>query len=663
VPRYDAVIVYVGTDASSADEDVDRTALTLPGAQASLINRVAARNPNTIVYMETVGPVDVRSFEPHISALLWSSYNGQRKGDGLADVLLGAYDPSARTSSLWVRDVGQLPAITDYGIRPTSRNPGRTHQYFTGEPKYAFGHGLSYTTFAYENLEVDRHTLAPDDTIHVSVEVRNTGRVVGDDVVQLYVTTPHASPALERPRKRLEGFENVALAPGETRTLTFTVPGRALAFFDRVRGRWTVDRGRYGVEISRSSADADVVLRDNVTIAGTLTPIVSVVDVRATMQGDAARGIVARVLFPEGVEIAPKLSVAMTDDRLYRRLPVGMTVRYASNRPSVVSVDSAGTIRTVRNGVATVTATVRYHGVARSGDFVVRVVSEAAGIAIDGRPLDEVDPTTPFRPDTFEYDVIVPRAMTDIPEVAAAAPDTDTTVIEQAARIPGIAKVTVTGPDGVARRYRIHFAHPARGDDFHSGWTGSQWTWIRPGVVLQPALGNWTVEAKIDFSSAPHAELERGGIMAYEDDRNYVRLAAIVTREGVRVTETIADSRSCCDPGAAQRSGPVSELLASIPTAPTVRSNTTVWLRMQKVGRRYRTYSSTDGTAFRPVYETGAGLDDAKIALFAVSRSGTTSDPTAAFDSFRVLGQSPPARIPRRRGAAFAAMMPLTPSN
>ena len=131
---YDAVVLYVGTDGSTAAEDTDRSAITLPGAQSSLINQVAAANPNTIVYAETIGPVDVSSFEGNVSALLWSSYNGERKGEALADVLLGAYNPSGRLPSTWPLDVSQLPSVTDYGIRPTDTSAGRTYMYFTGTP-------------------------------------------------------------------------------------------------------------------------------------------------------------------------------------------------------------------------------------------------------------------------------------------------------------------------------------------------------------------------------------------------------------------------------------------------------------------------------------------------------------------------------------------------
>src|SRR3954452_20642385 len=266
---YDAVVVYVGTDSSTAAEDTDRSAITLPGAQSSLINQVAATNPNTIVYAETIGPVDVSSFEGNLSALLWSSYNGQRKGEALADVLLGAYNPSGRLPSTWPRDVSQLPSVTDYGIRPTDPSPGPTYQYFTGTPQYPFGYGLSYSTFDYSNLRVDDATPDPDGSVKVSVDVKNTSDVAGTHVVELYATTPDAPAALQRPVKRLEGFTKVSLAPGETKTVDLTVKIADLAFFDAGGGRWKLDQGRYGLQIGRSSSD--VALSTDITVDGAPT--------------------------------------------------------------------------------------------------------------------------------------------------------------------------------------------------------------------------------------------------------------------------------------------------------------------------------------------------------------------------------------------------------
>ena len=179
----DLAIVYVGTDSGTANEAGDRANITLPGAQASLIQQVGQANPNTVAVMETIGLMDITTFEPHVSAMLWSSYNGQRKGDALADVLTGTYNPSGRLPFIWYQNNSQIPTITDYTLRPTETNPGRTYMYFNGPLAYAFGHGLSYTTFGYSNLQIDKKALGADDSFQVSVDVTNTGAVYGDEVV------------------------------------------------------------------------------------------------------------------------------------------------------------------------------------------------------------------------------------------------------------------------------------------------------------------------------------------------------------------------------------------------------------------------------------------------------------------------------------------------
>jgi beta-glucosidase len=388
---YDAVIVYVGTDGSTAAEDTDRSAITLPGAQASLISQVAAQNPNTIVYMETIGEVTVTAFEPAVAAILWSSYNGQRKGEALADVLLGTYNPSGRLPFIWHQSVSQLPAITNYAIRPNGTTPGRTYMYFNGPVSYPFGYGLSYSTFAYSNLRIDDTSLDANNTFGVAVDVSNTSAVPGSEVVELYVNTPDAPAALERPIRRLRGFEKVSLGVGETKTVTFSVKVSDLAFWDEALGRKVVDNGRYGIQISRSSADADIELQDFIEVTGALNPVPNVLTVKPTMQGDGAQDIPTRVRFPGGVVVVPNITVAMSDDTLYgyikkngsQPFPAGMTFQYSSNRPGVVSVDGNGVIRTVAAGVATVTATVTYGGVSKSAGFVLVVTSTPTAVTVE----------------------------------------------------------------------------------------------------------------------------------------------------------------------------------------------------------------------------------------------------------------------------------------
>jgi len=382
--NYDAVIVYAGDDERHSREDVDRKDLALPGAQAALISQVAARNPNTIVYLETVGQVDVGSFEPAVGALLWSSHNGQRKGEALADVLLGKYDPSGHLPFTWYEDLRELPQLDDYGIRPSASSLGRTYMYFRGKSAYPFGFGQSYTTFRYSALRVQRARVDANGTIRVSAEITNTGPVAGDDVVQLYVTTPNAPAALERPLKRLRAFEKVSLRPHETKRVSFSIDVADLAFFDAATGQYAVDTGVYGIQLSSSSADRDIQQQAFVAVSGALRPRPAVVTAKPRANGDAAQGILQRIVFPSDTEIDPRLTVAMADDSLYgyitkgasKPLPSAMKIHYRSNRPDVVSVTGAGVLRTAGSGLATVTVRVEYEGAAAETEFVVYVRNE-----------------------------------------------------------------------------------------------------------------------------------------------------------------------------------------------------------------------------------------------------------------------------------------------
>jgi beta-glucosidase len=696
--NYDAVIVYVGTDGLTADEDRDRTDTTLPGAQGQLITEVAKRNPNTAVYMETIGPMDVSQWEGNVSAILWSSYNGQRKGDALADVLLGRYNPSAHLPSTWY-DMSKLPDITDYTLRPTATTPGRTYMYYTGKVQYPFGHGLSYTTFHYDKPTVDTDKANANDTVHVSADVTNTGAVAGADIAQLYVSTPGASS--DRPKKRLKGFQRVTLNPGETKRVTFTLKVADLAFYDdQSAHRWVVDPGSYDLEVADSSADTDQ--RTTLTVSGTLAPTIANVDVKPAMAGDAKREIVNRIQYPEGVEITPNVTVAMSDDTLYgfvryqrntstgaleslgRDYPSGMTITYSSNRSDVVNVDRSGHLHTVGNGVATITATARYGDSTKSRSFVVKVASLPKDLTINGRSIGSVVPGATFSPDVFDYDVIVGDNVTSLPQVGADAPADSKVRVETTDGVPGTAKVAVTGPEGNTVTYTVHFAHAAQTDEFTSGVPGAQWHWIRrsqqgapnptPGKVqidteagdvlstptsttnnarnllVQPALGDWTIETKVDVDRNLTATSQQVGLIAYQDDDNYLKfvLAGNSPTAAPRLTVISEDSRSCCDPGYAQGSGPVSETLTPATLVPVTApadittSTQTIWLRMTKQGARYRMWYSTDGSAFKPVYETGAPLEDVNVGLFSVGPTTVR----ATYDYFRVSGQSPVATIP-----------------
>lgn len=675
---YNAVIVVVGTDGSTASptcvgcgtENSDRTAITLPGEQNQLINQVAAVNPDTIVYMETMGPEDITSFEPNVSAIVWSSYDAQQQGSALADVLTGRYDPSGHLPATWFK-TSQIPEpITDYSIRPNGINPGRTYMYYNGSlgaPEFPFGFGLSYTTFSYSHINIDRTNLNANDTFNVSANVTNTGQVPGKTVAQLYVSQPNAPASLQRPIERLEGFQLVSLNPGQTKTVKFTVKVPQLAFFNQKAGVWSVDDGVYNIAVGGSSAKSDQPLNERIDVTGSLTPKLNVLTAKPVMAGDPARGIQERVMFPEGVKIVPQLTASLSNDAMFgfikagssKPFPKGMTFSFTSDHPAVVSVGPGGTLTTGANGAATVTATAHYQGVSKSTTFVVRVLSEASGITVGGRPL------LGFHPDTNNYDVILPAGSAP-PHLAATTPDQSAIVtVTQPTTVPGSGTVAVTGPDGITTTYTVNFAYPATPDEFNGTDVGPQWSFVRqdpanesvsggaltinaePGditgttnnarnILVQPALGDWTIETKETVSATPSVNGQQAGILAYQDDDNFLKLDWEFSSGAPALVLTQEDSLS---------GSPVTQTLTSVPTTGAVPGDT-VWLKMVKTGPRVATFYSTDGVTWVPIYEVGVSLTNAKVGLFADEGNTTTASKFAAsFDFFHVTnGISTPGR-------------------
>jgi beta-glucosidase len=465
--NYDYVIVDVGTDWSTSGERQDRFSLELPGAQAQLIRAVAARNPNTIVTMQTSGDVNVADWQSAVPAIMWSSFGGQREGAALGDALVGRYNPSGHLPFTWYQSDSELPPIGDYRIRPGPGRAGRTYMYFRGAVSYPFGYGLSYTTFSASDLHVSSTHLTADDTVRASAKVKNTGTRAGEDLVQLYVTTPGRGA----PQKRLEGFQQIYLPPGRTRSVTLAVKLSDLALW--AGSHFAVRDGNYKLEIASSAQD--VQLSRSVHVRGRLTRTPSVVTASPQMPGDHSRGIPERIMFPVGTVIDPHLTVAMNDSSLYgyigkrrsRGLPAGARVRYSSDNPGVVSV-SNGAIRTVANGAATITASVTYNGVTATGQFVVRALSELNQLGIKGRAhkvsqghhkktISTFVPLRGFHPDTFVYRVIVPSGR-PIPHLVASCADRRAHVhISQTATVPGTAQITVSGPDGITESYTVNF--------------------------------------------------------------------------------------------------------------------------------------------------------------------------------------------------------------
>ena len=246
--KADVAIVYVGLSNQLEREGLDRTYLELPPIQEELVRAVYAANPKTVVVLLNGGPVSVKWERDNVPAVLDMFYGGEEGGNAIADVLFGDYNPGGRLPYTIYESASQVPPMTEYDI-----TKGFTYMYFTGQPVYPFGHGLSYTAFRYGRLHLSSRKMRANEDLRVSVEVANTGKVAGDEVAQLYV---HAvSPSVQRPIKELRGFQRVSLKPGEHRTVTFDLPGEKLAFWDVSKHAFVVEPGKVDVMVGSSSAD------------------------------------------------------------------------------------------------------------------------------------------------------------------------------------------------------------------------------------------------------------------------------------------------------------------------------------------------------------------------------------------------------------------------
>ncbi|RKR87721.1 beta-glucosidase [Micromonospora pisi] len=246
----DIAVVVVGTTEEVESEGFDRTTLALPGRQDELVARVAAANPRTVVVVNSGSPV-LMPWADQVAAILLTWFPGQEAGAALADVLLGVTEPGGRLPTTWPRHVEDVPVLS---TTPTDGTLTYDEGVFIGyrgwrtEPLFPFGHGLGYTTWAYESLRIEP---AEDAGAPVAVvELRNTGTRPGREVVQLYVGPTEPDP--ERPTRQLAGFTTVTASPGETITVRVPLAARATRIW---ADRWRTVPGRYTVQAARGVAD------------------------------------------------------------------------------------------------------------------------------------------------------------------------------------------------------------------------------------------------------------------------------------------------------------------------------------------------------------------------------------------------------------------------
>ena len=655
----DVAVVFVGTDEHTATEEADRLTLLLPGNQLALIQAVAAVNPRTIVVMQTLGCVEVEEFRnlANVKGILWTGYNGQAQGVAIPRLLFGEATPGGKLNATWFKTVKDLPAITDYNLRQSSGNQGRTLWYFDREVSYPFGYGLSYTTFKYSNCRISKSAITPNDKVTLSVDVTNTGDYSGDEVVQVYVRTPDSPASLERPLKRLKGFKRVTIPRGQTRTVRIDIDCADLWFWDMKADRMTYDPGRYVFEFGSSSQD----IRGSVTatMSGSLNR--SLKTVWATCDASVLRiGQTAKASF----------SACMNDDSFYE----GAKCVWTSNNPAVVTIAADGTVKAVSMGVATVTCSVTIDGKTVEDTFAVKVMPNLgiASLKVDGKPVKLGD--------ADQYSFL--RKAGKAPKVEAVAADPAIKVsVKQAEAIPGTAVVTLFDREtGDSRKLTVNFGTKGVSDNFNKNVPGSQWSWVREdpngrgmkdgeliilseeediaqgsnsasNILLQSANSDWTIETKVRCLNAPLQHPTRNaGLVAYECDDNFVKLVRTATfnfRRQQDAGPTAGQLQLLVEENGQQKS------VENLSMEGIAGWEDDLWLRLVKQGDNYTAWYSVDGKKFVKMGTAKAVLEDIRVGVIAcggvmpaMRRSITPEtgpglpapDPfVAAFDDFKIV--------------------------
>lgn len=253
--KVEIVFLVIGEDAYQSGEGRSATNIGFAGLQKELLQAVYKANKNIVLVLANGRPMDISEANKILSSILVTWHLGSESGDAIADVLFGDYNPSGKLPVSFPRNVGQEPFY--YNQKNTGRPYNDRDVTYSGytdskkTPLYPFGYGLSYTTFSYNNLKVDKETITADGTIILYVDVKNTGKVVGEEVVQLYIRDLVAS--VIRPVKELKGFQKIKLKAGETKTVHFTIDKEVLQFYT-INRKWEVEPGEFLLFVGGNSS-------------------------------------------------------------------------------------------------------------------------------------------------------------------------------------------------------------------------------------------------------------------------------------------------------------------------------------------------------------------------------------------------------------------------
>lgn len=256
--KADAVIVVLGLSQRLEGEEMpikvdgfaggDRTHLNLPKTQEELVQAIKATGKPTILVLLNGSALSVNWENENLDAIISAGYPGQEGGNAVADVLFGDYNPAGRLPVTYYKSVDQLPSFDNYDM------DGRTYKYFKGEPLYPFGYGLSYTTFKYDDLKLDKKAKV-GNSVTVKVKVTNTGKVAGDEVVQLYLRDEEATSP--RPKVQLEGFKRIHLNAGESKVVEFELTPRQFSIIG-ANDKRVIEKGWFTISIGGGQPDVKI---------------------------------------------------------------------------------------------------------------------------------------------------------------------------------------------------------------------------------------------------------------------------------------------------------------------------------------------------------------------------------------------------------------------
>ncbi len=251
----DVVVMVLGENGFQSGEGRSRTNLDLPGLQQELLEEIYKVNPNIVLVLNNGRPLTIPWAAEHIPTIVEAWHLGTQTGNAVAQVLYGDYNPSGKLPISFPRNVGQVPIYyNNYSTgRPTNADGNVFWSHFSDvekTPQFPFGFGLSYTTFEYKNLKINKTSFAKNETVKITVEVTNSGNYDGKEVVQLYIHDDVASIA--RPVKELKGFELIGLKKGETKAITFTLTEKELGFYNN-EGNYLVESGTFKIMVGGSS--------------------------------------------------------------------------------------------------------------------------------------------------------------------------------------------------------------------------------------------------------------------------------------------------------------------------------------------------------------------------------------------------------------------------